>query len=143
MKYEITKNILRAALVLTLFAIGFQTANAQEKRLAQSPKEFQVFFAKFKTAVEKKNKTSVASMTVFPFRYGFDAGDEGAMTRAQFIKRFAEIFGAEPKRFVDEPNPLYSKNAAGEYALSYEDATYLVFIKSGKSFKFKTYIVEP
>lgn len=143
MKYEMKKHFLRVALFVTLFGVGFQTANGQEKRLVQSPKEFQAFFAKFKAAVEKKEKATVASMTLFPFKYGFDAGDEGKMTKAQFIKRFAELFGNDPKRFVDEPNPLFSKNAAGQYTLSYEDATYLVFIKQGKSFKFTTYLVEP
>lgn len=38
MKYEMKKHILRSAFFLTLLAVGFQTADAQEMRLDSSPK---------------------------------------------------------------------------------------------------------
>lgn len=142
-KYEMKDYILRAAFVLTLFAIGFQIAAAQEKRLDSSPKAFRTFFAGFRKAVEKNDKASVASMTKFPFSYGFDAGDEGKMTKAQFIKRFAEIFGKNPKEFLTESNPMFSIGEDGNYIISTEDATHLSFVKQGSGFKFVSYIVKP
>lgn len=142
-KYEMKDYILRVTFVLTLLAIGFQIVAAQEKRLDSSPKDFRTFFAKFKKAVEKNDKASVASMTKFPFGYGFDAGDEGKMTKAQFIKRFAEIFGENPKEFLTESNPMFSISEDGKYIISTEDAAHLSFIKQRSGFKFVMYIVEP
>lgn len=136
--------LLLFALGLTIFIAGIQTANAQqEKRLDSSPKAFQTFFAKFKSAVEKSDKTAVAAMTRFPFRYGFDAGDEGTMTQAQFVKRFGEIFGKTPKQFLPEKNPLFLRGDGGSYVVSTEDAAHLSFVKSGNAFKFTAYMVEP
>lgn len=135
------KYIFLTLLLLTLFGISGQTINAQEKRLDSSPKDFKTFFAKFRKAVEKNDKTSVASMTKFPFRYGFDAGDEGTMTRAQFIKRFTEIFD-NPKEFFTEDNPVFSLEGK-TYYISTENASHLSFIKQGSDFKFVSYIVEP
>lgn len=128
---------------LTLFVGGNQAVFAQEKRLNSSPTAFRTFFAKFKSAVEKSSKTEVAAMTRFPFQYGFDAGDEGTMTKAQFIRRFSEIFGSSPKQFLTEKNPRFAIDDDGTYIVSTEDATHLSFVKDGNSFKFTTYIVEP
>jgi len=142
-KYKMKDYILRGIFVLTLFAIGFQSVDAQEKRLDSSPKDFKTFFSKFRKAVEKNDKTSVASMTKFPFSYGFDAGDEGTMTKAQFIKKFGDIFGKNPKEFFTGDNPRFSKDEDGRYYISTEDASHLSFIKQGNGFKFVSYIVEP
>lgn len=129
---------------LTLFVVNNQTAAAQqEKRLSSSPAAFRTFFAKFRSAVEKSSKTEVAAMTRFPFDYGFDAGDEGKMTKAQFIKRFSEIFGSSPKQFLPEKNPRFSRGDNGSYVISTEDAAHLSFVKDGNSFKFTAYIIEP
>ena len=138
------KFFLLLVFALTTFAAGAQTVSAQaEKRLDSAPRAFQTFFARFKSAVEKSDKTAVALMTRFPFRYGFDAGDEGAMTKAQFVKRFVDIFGKLPKRFLPEKNPLFSKGDDDSYVVSTEDAAHLKFVKSGNSFKFASFIVEP
>lgn len=135
--------IFLLAVVLLLFGVNNRTINAQEKRLNSSPKTFQTFFAKFKAAAEKNDKTGVASMTRFPFTYGFDAGDEGKMSKAQFIKRFGEIFGVNPGEFLTEKNPVFSTNARNEYVISTEEASHFVFIKQKNGFKFSAYIVEP
>ena len=128
---------------LTLFVITNQTAQAQEKRLSSSPATFRTFFAKFKSAVENNDKTAVAAMTLFPFKYGFDVGDEGTMSKSQFLKRFSEIFGKSPKQFLTEKNPLFSKDDDGSYIISTDEAAHLIFVKKGSSFKFTAYIVEP
>jgi hypothetical protein len=127
---------------LFLIAAGGRPLKAQETRLDASPQAFRQFFRQFRAAVEKNDRAAVASMTRFPFRYGFDAGDEGAMTRPQFVKRFAEIFGADPKRFLPAKNPLFSRRG-GSYVVSTADAEHFIFVKSGGGFKFSAYMVEP
>lgn len=136
--------ILLIALIFTLFVAGSQPANAQgDKRLDSSPRAFQTFFAKFRSAVAKSDKNVVALMTRFPFAYGFDAGDEGTMSKAQFIKRYKEVFGDAPKDFLTEKNPLFSIVEDGSYFISTEDGAHLMIIKSGNSFKFASYVIEP
>ena len=130
-------------LALTLFVVTTRPANAQGKRLSSSPQSFRTFFAKFRSAVEQGDKTKVAAMTRFPFKYGFDAGDEGTMSKAQFLKRFNEVFGKSPKRFLTEKNPLFSVGEKGTFVVSTEDAAHLIFVKKGDSFNFTAYIVEP
>ena len=128
--------------VSTLFVAGSQTPVAQEKRLDSSPKSFQTFFSKFISAVEKSDKTAVAAMTRFLFKYGFDAGDEGTMSKTQFVKRFNEIFGRNPKKFMTEKNPMF-RRAGDSYIVSTEDAAHLIFVRDKSGFKFSAYIVEP
>ena len=77
-------------------------------------------------------------MTRFPFKYGFDAGDEGTMSRSQFLKRFKEIVGEPP-----EKNLLFSRGDDGSYVVSTEGAAHLIFMKIKGTFKFTAYIVEP
>jgi len=129
-------------LMLTLFVVNNQSIIAQEKRLNSSPEAFRTFFSKFKSAVENSDKTAVASMTVFPFHYGFDAGDEGKMSKAQFVKSFNKFFGKSPKKFFTEKNPLFSRRG-GSYFITTEDAAHLIFVRDKSDFKFSAYIVEP
>lgn len=135
--------IFLVALLVTFFAAGSRTASAQEKRLSSSPKIFRTFFAKFRSAVERADKTAVASMTRFPFKYGFDEGNEGTMSRAQFLRRFNYIFGESPKRFFTEKNPVFSRGEAGSYVITTDAAVHLVFVKKGNGFMFRAYIAEP
>ena len=140
------KEILVAAIVALFAALSISAqikGQPREKRLASSPQAFRTFFAEFKNAVVKSDKVAVAAMTRFPFSYGFDAGDEGKMSRAQFLKRFKEVFGDSPRKFLPEKNPVFSRGDAGSYVISTEDAAHLIFIKSGNTFKFAEYIVEP
>ena len=129
-------------LMLTLFVVNNQSIFAQEKRLNSSPEAFRTFFSKFKTAVENSDKTAVASLTVFPFHYGFDAGDEGKMSKAQFIKSFNKFFGKSPKKFFTEKNPMFRRDG-GSYFITTEDAAHLIFVRDKSGFKFSSYIVEP
>lgn len=136
--------ILFGFLVLAHFMVFAGTASAQkEQRLNSSPRAFRTFFAKFRAAVEKSDKRQVATMTRFPFKYGFDAGDEGTMTKTQFVRRFKEIFGDYPRRFLPQRNPLFSRGDGGSYVVSTDEASHFIFVKSGTGFKFIAYIVEP
>jgi hypothetical protein len=138
------RSILIFVFAAMMFVAGSQTIVAQQtRRLRESPKAFQTFFAKFKAAVEKSDKTAIAAMTKFPFKYGFDAGDEGTMTREQFVRRFADVFGESPKQFLPEKNPRVRKNKDNSYTVSTEDAAHLLFEPSGGGFKFAALMVEP
>ncbi len=116
-------------------------AIAQEKRLSSAPKSFRSFYTNFKRAVERSDKTAVAGMTRFPFSYGYDAGDEGKYTRSQFVTNFKLIFG-NPREFFAESNPRFGREDRTYYVYT-EDAAHLGFVKSGRTYKFVSYIVEP
>ena len=130
-------------LVLTFFVINNRTTNAQEKRLSSSPRIFRTFYSQFKSAAAKNDKKRIASMTLFPFKYAFDSGDEGTVSKAQFVKRFSNIFGESLSQFFTEKNPLFSRGDGGSYVISNDSAAHLVFVKKGKSFKFTAYLAEP
>ncbi len=138
------KLILLTVLFLSLFAVNDgETANAQKnQRLNSTPKAFQKFYAKFRNAAVKGDKNTVASMTQFPFEYGFDAGDEGTFSKAQFIERFDNFFGEERKIFAQKNPVFYSE--AGTYNLTdNDDASHYIFEKKGASYKFTAYVSEP
>lgn len=142
------KLVLLIVLFWSLFAVGGETANAQEQRLSSSPKAFQAFYAKFRSAMIKGDKKTVAALTGFPFKYGFDAGDEGTLSKVQFLKKFDEYFGeyknlsGKNKNVFAQKNPvLYTE--AGSYNLTSDDAAHFSFEKKGASYKFTAMIVEP
>jgi len=127
-----------------LFVVGSRTANAQKVQFGSAPKSFRVFFAKFRSAVERSDKKAVAAMTVFPFEYAIDTGGEGTMTKAQFIKDFKKIFGQSPKLFMEaEKKPRFSRGDEGSYNISTEYAEHFIFIKKGNTYKFTGYFAEP
>ena len=136
------RSILLCTLAAAITFVAAFNAAAQEKRLDSSPKVFQAFFARFLDRVHRNDRSSVAAMTSFPLRYGFDAGDEGTMTRKQFLKRFAEIFGESPNEFLIEKNPLFRQDGSS-YTVSTEDAAHMTFRRKGTGFFLKSYIVEP
>lgn len=126
----------------SLIAANHTTVNAQEKRLNSTPKAFQTFYVKFRNAVIKGDKNIVASMTQFPFEYGFDAGDEGTFSKAQFIKKFDDFFGEERKIFAQK-NPVFYFEARTYNLTDNDDASHYIFEKKGASYKFTAYAAEP
>jgi hypothetical protein len=141
---QMKKLILLIVLFLSLLAINSERANAQKTlRLNSTPKAFQTFYAKFRKAVVKGDKKTVASLTQFPFKYGFDAGDEGTFSKSQFMKRFDDIFGSERKIFAQK-NPVFYSEKAETYTLEDDwDASNFIFEKRGTSYKFTAYVAEP
>ena len=135
------KLVLLIGLFWLLFAANYETAIAQEKRLSSTPKAFQTFYAKFRKAIIKGDKKTVASLTQFPFKYGFDVGDEGTFSKTQFIKRFNDLFGGYKDLFAQK-NPVFSSEA-GTYYLTSDDATHFSFKKKGASYKFTAMVAEP
>lgn len=133
----------KVLIAISLLLLISSVVTAQEKRLSSAPQSFRTFYASFKRAVERNDKVAVANMSRFPFSYGYDAGDEGKYTRTQFIRNFRKIFD-DPQEFFRERNPSFGIDEEdGRYYISTEDAAHLGFVKTGKTFKFVSYIVEP
>ena len=133
-------------LLFVLAGSGAETANAQRtKRLSATPKPFQAFYTRFRKAVLARDKATVASLTRFPFDYGFDAGDEGTYTRSQFLKNFNNIFGtdAEAIAFFKRTNPTVNPDGRKIDVLDDSDASHYMFEKIGKSYRFIGYYSEP
>ena len=137
---------LAAITVLLLCIFGFYgVASAQPtpKPLSATPKAFQVFYAKFRKAVVARDKTTVVSLTRFPFEYGYDAGDEGTYSKAQFLKQFNKIFREHRGIFARRNPALYVDEDGGFDLLDESYATHFIFEKKGAGYQFTAYIVEP
>jgi hypothetical protein len=140
----------RALSIASLFVISVgillivsSAVHAQKPRkLTSTPKAFQTFYAKFKNAVLRGDKEAVASMTSFPFQYGWDAGDEGTYTKRQFLAKYADIFRGTRKLFSQKNPTLYADN--GSFSLVDEsDASSYVFARRGTTYRFDSFMVEP
>lgn len=134
---------MRFIFVCLLLCAFVFSASAQEKRLDSAPQEFRTFYSKFEGLVKKNNKTAITALTIFPFKYGFDTGDEGVMSKVQFLKSYDKRFAASLKESVSEENPLFAESKKGIYVVSTEEAAHLVFVKRNNVFKFFSFIVEP
>ncbi|HEV7701647.1 MAG TPA: hypothetical protein VGO43_15560 [Pyrinomonadaceae bacterium] len=136
---------LRRRIILACLCLALASASAAAQRsvrLHSTPASFQAFYAKFKKAVARRDKAAVASLTAFPFQWGFDAGDEGTWTRMQFIRNFNKIFDGE-RSLIAQRDPMFYTEG-GEFGLTNEnDASHFGFSKKGKVYKFTSYIVEP
>lgn len=135
--------MLTVFLVLSSVIIGVGRTSAQEGiRLNSTPKTFQTFYAKFKRAVIRKDKKAVSALTRFPFEYGWDAGDEGTYTKAQFAENFDRIFGDTSGLFEQE-DPIFFVENDTYNLTNEEDASHYIFEKKGRSYKFSAISVEP
>lgn len=139
-------HLLLSLLLVFVFAVnGGEVANAQgDQRLSTTPKAFQVFYAKFRKAVVARDKTTVASLSRFPFNYGYDAGDEGTYSRNQFLKNFNNIFGdAQGIAFFKRTNPKFYVERGRFDLVDESDASHYIFEKQGAGYKFTAYLSEP
>ena len=76
-------------LALIILALLSFTAGAS----AQNDSAIDTFWAKFKAAVIKGDKESVAAMTQFPV--GMPYGQAAVRTKAQLLKRYRQVFNSE------------------------------------------------
>lgn len=83
------KKFTTAFLVLMILALLSFTAAAS----AQNDSSIDAFWAKFKAAVIKGDKESVAAMTQFPI--GMPYGQAAVRTKAQLLKRYRQVFNGE------------------------------------------------
>jgi len=135
--------LFTSLIVLAVIVFGGASASAQKAvNLRSTPKAFQTFYAKFTRAVERKDKSAVAGLTRFPFKYGWDAGDEGTYTKPQWMKKFKDIFEGTGKLF-EQKNPTFYVEGS-QYNLTNEaDASHYIFKKIGSRYWFTGMIVEP
>jgi len=86
---------MRIKITVVLLALAFATnlAPASRANVQQTDPSIQTFWAKFKLAVSKGDKESIAAMSQFPIEmpYGFPA----IKTKAQLIKRYRELFSVQ------------------------------------------------
>ena len=78
-----------AFLALTILALLSFTAGAS----SQNNSAIDTFWAKFKAAVIKSDKESVAAMTQFPI--GMPYGQAAVRTKAQLLKRYRQVFNGD------------------------------------------------
>ena len=128
-----------AAVLLT----GAQTTTAQRTlSLKDTPAAFRTFYKNFAVTVKRGRIDLLAGMTNFPFKYGFDAGDEGVWTKKQFLKKANRFLIPRPPVFTDDDPEFTVSN--GVYTLAQDvDASYYTFKKKGGVYKWVSYIVEP
>ena len=125
-------------LALTIFALFSFMAAAS----AQTDSSIETFWAKFKAAVIKGDKESVATMTQFPVSMPY--GQAAVRTKAQLLSRYRKVFNSEAnaaKCFADaepETDPARPKeftigcdNGSGEKVVIYAFA----LTKAGWRFK--------
>jgi hypothetical protein len=144
------KKLTNLCLVLMLTGSAFLSGNARSagilpalshERPVQSDDSISSFWEKFKAAVIKGDKTTVAGLSQFPISMPY--GMPSVKTKAQLIKRYRDVFNREsnaakcfatarpetdpsrPKEFT-----VACKNAAGDEVVIYS------FKHSGKSWAF-------
>lgn len=113
------RNLLRTSIpifVLCLSAIAVCAAAAP-----QNDPSVEQFWSKFKTAVQKADKTSVASMSQFPIEmpYGFPK----IRTRAQVTRRWRELFNAQADaaKCFEDAKPVVDPAARNRFTVGCKD----------------------
>jgi hypothetical protein len=71
--------------ILAVIACGGESTAAAPA--ASKDPQFEAFYAKFKAAVVKRDKATIATLTKLPFMYDYKFLD-----KTKFVSRFNEIF---------------------------------------------------
>jgi hypothetical protein len=98
MMLRLKRSIPVCAFVL-LMVIGCGLPVSSQSRTAKSDPEFTAFWAKFKAAVARNDKTAVADMTRLPFML------ESKVDRAGFIKQYSSLFTPKIRRCFASAKP--------------------------------------
>ena len=129
-----------AAMTLVVLALGL----SMTAKPFQADQSIQTFWTRFKTAVIKSDKTSVAQLSQFPIEMPY--GVSSVKTSIQLSKRYREIFNGETnaaKCFSEakpEVDPQNSKrftvgckiNGTGDEVIIY------AFVRTKTGWKFKS-----
>lgn len=106
------------AFVLSLVMLS-PAASVAPSAKGQQAETFASFWVRFKTAVAKSDKETVASLTKLPFLY-----DNGELGRAQFIRRYGELFDRRIQRCLPKAKPVRDGESysvfCGEQGLFFE-----------------------
>lgn len=80
--------IVFGLLILTFAAVAFNTNDV--RGVSQSEAAIEEFWAKFRDAVSKGNKTAVASLSKFPISMPY--GMPAVKNKTQLIRRYRDVF---------------------------------------------------
>ena len=113
-------NLLRASIgvfVLCLFAIAVCASAAAQ----QSNPSVEQFWAKFKLAVQKADKASVASMSRFPIEMPY--GVPKIRTRTQLARRWRDLFNvqANAAKCFEDAKPVVDPAAPNRFTVGCKD----------------------
>ena len=113
-------NLLRASIgvfVLCLFAIAVCASAAAQ----QSDPSVELFWNKFKAAVQKSDKTSVASMSRFPIEMPY--GVPKISTRTQLARRWRDLFNVQANavKCFEEAKPVVDPGAPNRFTVGCKD----------------------
>ena len=120
---------MRTARLIVCFGL-LLLGMASGESYSQSKQSREVFWEKFRTAVIKKDKTTVAKLSEFPISMPY--GMREVRSKAQLIKRYRDVFnhegdaavcfaGAKPVTDAAKPKEftIGCKNAAGDEVVIY------------------------
>ncbi len=102
------KFVLVSFLCLVLSAISIDAASHRQT-------DVQAFWKNFKAAIEKGDKNAVAALTKFPLSMSY--GVTSVKTKADFLKRYKEIFNGEANAAKCFPKANLEKEDSKNYAV--------------------------
>ncbi|HEX8737067.1 MAG TPA: hypothetical protein VF721_17175 [Pyrinomonadaceae bacterium] len=105
------KFFLNAVLICCFAANAFGAANTNRQDTA-----FKAFWAKFKTAVAKKDKNAVANLSRFPVE--MPTYQKSVRTKADFLRRYNQIFNGEADAAKCFQNAAPQKASAKRYEVN-------------------------
>ncbi|MGZ5481005.1 MAG: hypothetical protein ACXWID_03390 [Pyrinomonadaceae bacterium] len=113
-------NLLRASIgvfVLCLFAIALCASAAAQ----QNNPSVEQFWAKFKAAVQKADKPSVASMSRFPIEMPY--GVPKIRTRTQLARRWRDLFNVQANavKCFEDAKPVVDPAAPNRFTVGCKD----------------------
>jgi hypothetical protein len=114
---------MRAKTILVLFALTFATSLVPASRagVQQTDPSIQTFWAKFKLAVTKGDKESIAAMSQFPIEmpYGFPK----IKTKAQLIKRYRDLFTVQANavKCFAKATPVLDEQKKNQFSIGCKD----------------------
>jgi hypothetical protein len=112
---------------ILVIALGSQLAVVGQNRSRKVDPAFNAFWVKFKAAVARQDKASVADMTKLPFMLGGEDYD-----RAGFLKQYASLFDRPTRRCFARERPLKE----GDYYEIFCGETIFLFGKVDGVWKF-------
>jgi hypothetical protein len=75
-------------------------------RVFAADAEFDAFWTKFKTALQKNDKTAIVSLTKFPYLLG---GNQ--LNKQKFLAQYNDMFSAKTRKCMVKQKPLHDKDS--------------------------------
>ena len=102
--------------------VGSAAAKAPNARAFQTDPSMQIFWTKFKSAVSKGDKETVASLTQFPI--GMPYGFRTVKTKAELLKRYREVFNVQTDaaKCFAAASPEVQAKAKNQFTVGCKDA---------------------